>query len=152
MATVSSWTHGLAAVADPSRDFTVSAVGKDFPGQSGDQPTIGIPVPTPVILHNGNRVKPRRVFVLFNAQEVEVTRVVVNDGPNNIYDNPLATPVSGEHDGTGGLNDVQEGVNQFTLPGSPAAVLFGLSVTVRVRYTSNTGHITITAAGAEFDG
>jgi hypothetical protein len=151
MATVSSWTHGLAAVADPSRDFTVSAVGKDFTGESGDQPTICIPIPTPVILHNGNRVKPSRVFVLFNAQGVEVTRVIVNDGPNNIYDNTLATPISGEHDGTRGLTDIQEGVTQFTLPGSPAPVLFGVSVSIRVHFTSTTGHINITAAGAEFD-
>jgi hypothetical protein len=152
MAIVSSWIHGLAAVADPSRDFTVSATGKDFPGQMGDQPTFFVPIPTPVILHNGNRVKPLRVFVLFNAQDVEVTRVIVNDGPKNIYDNTLATPVSGQHDGTNGLADLQENVTQFTLPGSPAQVLFGLSISVRVRYTSNNGDINFTAFGAEFDG
>jgi hypothetical protein len=118
MATVSSWIHGLAAVADPSIDFTVSATGKEFSGQSAAQPTYYLPIPTPTILHNGSRVKPLRVFVLFDASaNVEVTRVIVNDGPTNIYDNTLATPVSGQHDGSNGLADLQENVTQFTLPG-----------------------------------
>jgi hypothetical protein len=152
MATVSSWTHGISAVADPSRDFTVSAAGKDFTGQMGDQPVVCIPIPTPVILPNGNPATPRRVFVLFSAQGAEITRIIVNDGPNNVFDHSLDNPASGQHDGSNGSADLQEGVTQFTLTGSPKPVLFGISVSVRVRFTSNTGDINFTAAGAEFDG
>jgi hypothetical protein len=152
MATVSSWTHGLAVVADPSIEFTVSAVGKEFSDESASQPLFLVPIPTPVILHNGNRVTPRRVFVLFNAsQGVEITRVIVNDGPSNIYDNTLTTPVSGQHDGKNGLADLKENVTQFTLPGSPSSVNFGINIAVRVKFNA-TGTILFTGAGADFDG
>jgi hypothetical protein len=99
----------------------VSALGKTFSGESAPQPLFLVPIPTPVILDNGNWVTPRRVFVLFNADPgVEITQVIVDDGPSNNYDNTFTTPVSGKHDGTNGVMDLEENATQFTLPGSPS--------------------------------
>lgn len=122
--------------------------GKIFCGQADKTNFFHFCIPTPVIL-NDQRVRLDRVFVLFSSDpDVQVIRVYVFDGPRTIDVSAMPTGVSGRHDGSGGVADLQENITLHRVESRPE-ILFGVGISVEVRF-SREGNITFTTAGADF--
>jgi hypothetical protein len=167
------WIHGNTAVAQfvGGLNFTSPGTGGHEVTQVGGQhwtDIVGLPqgpgkifrgrqqtdnffhfcIPTPVIL-NDRRLRLERVFVLFSSDpDVQVMRVTVFDGARAIDVSAMPTGVSGRHDGTGGLADLQENITLHRVESRPE-IFFAVGISVQVRF-SQEGNITFTAAGADF--
>lgn len=122
--------------------------GKIFRGKQQTENFFHFCIPTPVIL-NDRRVRIDRVFVLFASDpDVQVTKVYVFDGPKAIDISAMPAGVSGRHDGTGGLADLQDNITRHAVESRPE-IFWGVGISVQVRF-SQEGNITFTAAGADF--
>ena len=179
MTMIASWVHGNAVgiqypggagleftansrmdqVGDhPWTDITGlrTGPGTTFRANGSDNNYFHFAIPTPVLGTTG-RASLLRVFVLFNSDPdvAVVDRVYAFDGPVPVGawgDDPAGGEVvtsSGNHDGSGGLGVLQDGITRFVLP-MPHVTLWGIGVSVRVTFTRPSS-ITFTAAGADFD-
>jgi hypothetical protein len=122
--------------------------GKIFRGRHQTDNYFHFCIPTPVIL-NDRRVRLERVFVLFSSDpDVQVRGVYVFDGMNPIDWSGMPAGVSGRHDGSAGLADLQENITMHRIETRPE-IFWGIGISVQVGF-SREGNITFTAVGADF--
>lgn len=122
--------------------------GKVFRGQGGTDNWFHFALPTPV-LDAGKRARLEQAFVLFNSDpDVQVTAVMIFDGARAVDTSEMPAGVSGRHDGSAGIADLQDNITRFRVESRPE-IFWGVGISVRVRF-SREGNITFVAAGADF--
>jgi hypothetical protein len=115
-----------------------------FRGNGSTNNWFSIPISTPVIL-NDKRAKLKRVFVLWQADKnVEFYKVSLFDGPSKIWEQSVSLlgPLSFH-------NAIVMGKNAWDIVPS-ISMWSGLTILVDINFI-NSGHITFTTAGADFD-
>jgi len=139
------WVHGNAVKAEHPDSLVRSerkGWGVTFTAKAGTTHWFHVSIPAPVVVED---VRPvlSKTFVLYDAEDAEITDLHLYDGKNRILSRD-GLALSGLHGGT------LDASNSWLVYPHPT-IYSGLGISVGVRFSGHQSSITFASAGADFN-